>query len=194
MAHFLASGTDHTQLPNIHETWNELLDGLAFLYLDLDPSKPENTYQSQFLLQLLTHTHLQPCIGCLDVPKLDTSALKEHSVKGTLPLSCAMLKCAIHLFQRGDLHINDQLSAHGKATARTPLKLQTSLLGSAALKEIVVSANALVAPIMDSLVAEDGSLPNDALTDDLLVSANQHMRYLVKHQHSASHIAAQSAV
>ncbi|KAI6032281.1 hypothetical protein BKA83DRAFT_4030422, partial [Pisolithus microcarpus] len=32
------------------------------------------------------------------------------------------LECAIHLFQRGDLHIDDQLSAHGKATVRTPLK------------------------------------------------------------------------
>ncbi|KAI6111470.1 hypothetical protein EDD16DRAFT_1442680, partial [Pisolithus croceorrhizus] len=32
------------------------------------------------------------------------------------------LEHAIHLFQRGDHHVNDQLSAHGKATARTPLK------------------------------------------------------------------------
>ncbi|KAI6043363.1 hypothetical protein EDC04DRAFT_2553870, partial [Pisolithus marmoratus] len=30
---------------------------------------------------------------------------------------------AICLFQRGDLLVNDQISAHGKATARTPLKL-----------------------------------------------------------------------
>ncbi|KAI6128668.1 hypothetical protein EDD16DRAFT_1516144 [Pisolithus croceorrhizus] len=114
MAHFLASGTDHVQLSDIHEMCNELLDGLAFLYQDLDPSKPENAYQSQFLLQLLAHMHLQPCIGCLDIPKLDTSALKEHGVKGALSLSCAMW---------GDLQVKDQLSACGKATARTPLKL-----------------------------------------------------------------------
>ncbi|KAI5991907.1 hypothetical protein EDD15DRAFT_2168817 [Pisolithus albus] len=89
MAHFLASGTDHTQLSDVRETCNELLDGLAFLYQDLDPSKPENAYRSQFLLQLLAHTHLRPCVGCPDVPKLDTSALKEHGVKGALSLSCA---------------------------------------------------------------------------------------------------------
>ncbi|KAI6040512.1 hypothetical protein EDC04DRAFT_2541216, partial [Pisolithus marmoratus] len=29
----------------------------------------------------------------------------------------------IHLFQRGDLLVDDQISAHGKATVRTPLKL-----------------------------------------------------------------------
>ncbi|KAI6118056.1 hypothetical protein F5141DRAFT_974302, partial [Pisolithus sp. B1] len=36
------------------------------------------------------------------------------------------LEHAIHLFQRGDLHVDDQLSSHGKATARTPLKLNKS--------------------------------------------------------------------
>ncbi|KAI6017638.1 hypothetical protein PISMIDRAFT_18306 [Pisolithus microcarpus 441] len=41
MAHFLTSDTDNAQPPD-----------------DLDPSKPENAYQSQFLLQLLAHTHL----------------------------------------------------------------------------------------------------------------------------------------
>ncbi|KAI5991906.1 hypothetical protein EDD15DRAFT_2135288, partial [Pisolithus albus] len=33
------------------------------------------------------------------------------------------LERAIRLFQRGDLQVDDQLSARGKATARTPLKL-----------------------------------------------------------------------
>ncbi|KAI6018553.1 hypothetical protein BKA83DRAFT_4496063 [Pisolithus microcarpus] len=44
MAHFLASATDHMQPPSVWETCNELLDGLTFLYQDLDPSKPENAY------------------------------------------------------------------------------------------------------------------------------------------------------
>ncbi|KAI6017639.1 hypothetical protein BKA83DRAFT_4026399, partial [Pisolithus microcarpus] len=33
------------------------------------------------------------------------------------------LERAIRLFQRGELHVDDQLSSHGKATVRTPLKL-----------------------------------------------------------------------
>ncbi|KAI6103792.1 hypothetical protein EDD16DRAFT_1445914, partial [Pisolithus croceorrhizus] len=33
------------------------------------------------------------------------------------------LKHVIHLFQRGKLHVDDQLSSHGRATVRTPLKL-----------------------------------------------------------------------
>ncbi|KAI6029787.1 hypothetical protein BKA83DRAFT_4018049, partial [Pisolithus microcarpus] len=125
MAHFLASSTDDTQ-PPVRETCNELLDGFAFLFQDLDPSKPENAYQSQFLLQLLAHTHLRPCIGCPDVPRLNTDALKEHGVKGAISLSCAALERAIRLFQRGQLHVDDQFSSCGKATARTPLKLNKS--------------------------------------------------------------------
>ncbi|KAI6114543.1 hypothetical protein F5141DRAFT_979760, partial [Pisolithus sp. B1] len=126
MAHFLASGTDDTQPPNVRETCNELLAGLAFLFHDLDTSKSENAYRLQFLLQHLAHMHLRPCIGCPDVPRLDPDALKEHGVKGAISLSCAVLECAIHLFQRGDLHVDDQLSSHGKATVRTPLKINKS--------------------------------------------------------------------
>ncbi|KAI5999733.1 hypothetical protein EDC04DRAFT_2546513, partial [Pisolithus marmoratus] len=33
------------------------------------------------------------------------------------------LEHAIHLFQRGKLHVNDQISACSKATVKTPLKL-----------------------------------------------------------------------
>ncbi|KAI6014755.1 hypothetical protein BKA83DRAFT_4022974, partial [Pisolithus microcarpus] len=33
------------------------------------------------------------------------------------------LEHAIHLFQRGKLHVDDQISTHGKATVKTPLKL-----------------------------------------------------------------------
>ncbi|KAI6118057.1 hypothetical protein F5141DRAFT_1000163 [Pisolithus sp. B1] len=89
MAHFLASGTDDAQPPNVQETCNELLAGLTFLFHDLDTSKSENAYRSQFLLQLLAHMHLQPCIGCPDVLRLNTNALKEHGVKGAISLSCA---------------------------------------------------------------------------------------------------------
>ncbi|KAI6028140.1 hypothetical protein EDC04DRAFT_2534186, partial [Pisolithus marmoratus] len=30
---------------------------------------------------------------------------------------------AIHLFQRGKLHVDNQISTHGKATVKPPLKL-----------------------------------------------------------------------
>ncbi|KAI6100816.1 hypothetical protein EDD16DRAFT_1448330, partial [Pisolithus croceorrhizus] len=122
MAHFLASGSDDTP-DAVRETCKELLDGLAFLFQDLDPTKPENAYRSQFLLQLLAHTHLRSCIGCPDVPKLDTDALKEYGIKGAISLCCAALERAIRLFQRGELHVDDQISTRGKATAKTPLKL-----------------------------------------------------------------------
>ncbi|KAI6113945.1 hypothetical protein EDD17DRAFT_1515405 [Pisolithus thermaeus] len=173
--------------------------------VDPDPSKSENAYQLQFLLQLLMHTHLWPYIGCPDVLRLDTNALKEHSVKGAISLSCAALKCMIHLFQRGDLHVNDQLSSHGKATARTPLKLnklsgrETSTTlsfskqnwgacthqyfmsvnkhNSAVLKEVIASASAFVTPTMDSLMAEDGTSPDDVLTDGFLTSEVQLNKY-----------------
>ncbi|KAI6099444.1 hypothetical protein EDD16DRAFT_1892324 [Pisolithus croceorrhizus] len=147
--------------------------------------------------------HLRPCIGCPDVPRLDTNALKEHGVKGAISLSCAALERAIRLFQRGDLHVDDQLSSCGKATARTPLKINkssgretsTALSFSqqnwgactcqyfmsvnkhdeAALKEIIISASAFITPTMDSLMAEDGTSADDALTDDFFMSANQRM-------------------
>ncbi|KAI6103793.1 hypothetical protein EDD16DRAFT_1493378 [Pisolithus croceorrhizus] len=89
MAHFLASDSDDTQAPDVQETCSELLAGLAFLFQDLDPLKPENAYQSQFLLQLLAHMHLQPCIGCPDVLRLNTDSLKAHGVRGMLSLCCA---------------------------------------------------------------------------------------------------------
>ncbi|KAI6097748.1 hypothetical protein EDD16DRAFT_1776202 [Pisolithus croceorrhizus] len=175
---------------------------------DLDPLKLENAYRSQFLLQLLAHMHLWPCIGCLDVLRLNTDSLKAHGVRGVLSLCCVALKCVIHLFQRGKLHIDDQLSSHGKATVRTPLKLNkpsgremsTALsfskqnwgactcqyfmsvnkCNNTALKEIVISASTFITPTMDSLMAEDGTSPNDMLTDDFLVSANQHMSIYVQ--------------
>ncbi|KAI6008001.1 hypothetical protein EDC04DRAFT_2907399 [Pisolithus marmoratus] len=44
MAHFLASDADHEEPSDIQEMCNKLLDGLAFLYQDLDASKPEYAY------------------------------------------------------------------------------------------------------------------------------------------------------
>ncbi|KAI6162854.1 hypothetical protein EDD17DRAFT_1756885 [Pisolithus thermaeus] len=92
-AHFLALGSEDTQHPDaIWETCKELLDGLAFLFQDLSPMKPENAYQSQFLLQLLTLTHLQSCIGCPDIPNLDTAgccaATAFLPVLSTMTASC----------------------------------------------------------------------------------------------------------
>ena len=90
VAHFLASEIDETKnTAAIHKICRELLDGFTFLYEDFDPANSENAFQSHFLLQLLAHGHLRPCIGCPDIPKLDTENLKEHGIKGVLSLCCA---------------------------------------------------------------------------------------------------------
>ncbi|KIM50390.1 hypothetical protein SCLCIDRAFT_145609, partial [Scleroderma citrinum Foug A] len=89
---------------------------------------------SSFVLQLLAHTHLQPCFGCPDILKLNTTALKAHGIKGALSLCCAVVSCAcylvdhtnvhfqlkhaLHLIQRGDINIDDQISTRGKATMK----------------------------------------------------------------------------
>jgi len=89
--HFLVLG--HGDAPSadaVQQTCEELMDGpFAFLYQDLNVSNPENAYQSHFILHLLAHAHLCPCIGCSDIPRLDTAALKEHSVKDAISLCCS---------------------------------------------------------------------------------------------------------
>ncbi|KAI6030262.1 hypothetical protein EDC04DRAFT_2605340 [Pisolithus marmoratus] len=162
MAHFLSSGADNSPSPDVvWETCNELLDGLSFLFQDLDPTKLENACQSHFLLQLLAHTHLQPCVGCPDVPRLDTNALKEHGIKGAISLCCAM---------RGELHVDDQISTHGKATTRTPLKFN-KVSGKESSATLAFSKqNWGSCPTMDSAMLEDGSFLDEVVTDDLAVS------------------------
>ena len=90
VAHFLASDGDDTKsFAAIQETCLDLLDGFAFLYQDLDPTTAENAYRSCFFLQLFAHAHLRPCIGCPDIPRLNTDDLKEHGVKGAMSLCCS---------------------------------------------------------------------------------------------------------
>ncbi|KAI6126327.1 hypothetical protein EDD16DRAFT_1516790 [Pisolithus croceorrhizus] len=110
---------------------------------------------------------IMPCVGCPDVPRLDTNALKEHGIKGAISLCCTT---------RGHLHVDDQISTCGKATARTPLQFNkvSGMEFHAVLKEIITLANTLITPTMDSTMLEDGSFPDDMVTDDLAVS-NQHM-------------------
>ena len=95
MAHFLASSpgddTEATDPTAIQETCNDLLDKLSFLYEDLDDQKPENAYWSQFVLQLLAHAHMRSCVGCPDIPRIDTDTLKAHGIKGALSLCCAVV-------------------------------------------------------------------------------------------------------
>ncbi|KAI6004447.1 hypothetical protein F5J12DRAFT_783420 [Pisolithus orientalis] len=200
IAHFLVAGPINNidaksmDLPAIQETCNDLLERFSFLCQDLDHQNPTNTFHSQFILQLLAHTHLQSCVGCPDIPALRMDTLKAFGVQGALALSCAVLKCAIQLFQRGDMDINNQISTWGKATVKTPLKLnrmsgKESLAALAfleqnwgmctrhyymsvakcdhlALTEIISMVNALVSPAMDSLL-DDGSLQVDSVAEDL---------------------------
>ncbi|KAL4066553.1 hypothetical protein J3A83DRAFT_4189842 [Scleroderma citrinum] len=141
----------------------------------------------------------QTCIELLD--GLNTNGLKEYGVKGVMALCCSALEHAIHLFYKGEVHINDQISTCGRATVKTPLKskkgsekeLLTILVFSdqnwgsctrqyfisvagcdaAELKEVVTMANALVTP-MDSIMSEDGIL-GDLMAEDLNMSADQCM-------------------
>ena len=99
------------------------------------------------------------------------------------------------------MHVNDQISTRGKATAKTPLKLNrmTGKESSSALafleqnwgactrqyfmsvsrhdhpvlKQIAMMANTLVLPAMDAL--EDCSLQGDQMVDELVLSAGQHI-------------------
>ncbi|KIO14671.1 hypothetical protein M404DRAFT_118971, partial [Pisolithus tinctorius Marx 270] len=208
IAHFLAAGpsndidAESMDLPAIQETCNDLLERFSFLYQDLDHQNPANTFCSQFILQLLAHTHLRSCIRCPDILALRTDTLKVFGVQGALVLSCAALEHAIQLFQRGDMDIDNQISTWGKATAKTPLKLnRTSGKESSAalafseqnwgtctrhyytsvakrdhlaLTEIVSMANALVSLATDSLL-DDGSLRVDSAAEDLGMSIDQCM-------------------
>ena len=100
VAHFLASEIGNTKnTAAMCKICHELLDGFSFLYEDLDPTNSENAFWSHFLLQLLSHGHLHPCIGCPDIPKLDTENLKEHGIKGVLCLCCAVV---CHSFSPSD--------------------------------------------------------------------------------------------
>lgn len=45
-----------------------LLESFAFLYQDLDASKPQNAFRSQFMLQLLNMAHLQYVNGAMKSP------------------------------------------------------------------------------------------------------------------------------
>ena len=214
-ADVLGKDTDERRSPQ--EICGDLLTGLAFLFKDLE-AKPENVFQSPLLLQLLAHTHLQPCIGCPDaIPKLDITALKVHGIKGALSLCCAAVSCAcylagptnihfqleraLRLIQRGDIDIDDQISTRGKATAKTPLKLNKAPgkessaalsfskqnWGScsreyfmsinkrdvATLKEIVSKASAFNTSILDGLSSEDGSCQDNAMANDQMAAASQ---------------------
>ncbi|KIM51270.1 hypothetical protein SCLCIDRAFT_143617, partial [Scleroderma citrinum Foug A] len=198
VAHFL-SVADERRSPQ--EICDDLLTGLTFLFRDLDP-KPENAFRSPLVLQLLAHTHLRPCVGCPNIPRLNTTALKAHGIKGAISLCCAALERALRLIQRGDIDIGDQTSARSKATVKMPFKFNkaigkessTALLFSeqnwgsctreylmsinkrdvATLKEIVSMASALKTSALDGILSEDGSYQDNAMANDQMVAANQH--------------------
>ncbi|KAI6112128.1 hypothetical protein EDD16DRAFT_1521590 [Pisolithus croceorrhizus] len=180
MAHFLASSDDTRHPGTVWEMCKDLLDGLAFLFQDLDPMNSKNVYRSQLLLQLLAHTHLWSCVGCPDIPNLNTHSLKEYGIKGAISLCCAAI------------------STHSKAMARTLLKLNrtsrkelsTALAfseqnwgsctwqyfmlvnrcGHAALKEVITMANSVLMSTMDSTMLEDSTFQDDVMADDLVYS------------------------
>ncbi|KAL4079036.1 hypothetical protein J3A83DRAFT_4367753 [Scleroderma citrinum] len=188
VAHFLASDSDNTQsLVAVQQMCIKLLDGEGVSII--------------FFLHLLAHAHLHPCTGCPDIPRLNTNGLKEHGVKGAMALCCSALEHVIHLFYKGEVHVNDQISTCGRATMKTPLKskkgsekepltilafsdqnwgsctrqyfISVARCDATALKEVITMANALVTPV-DSMMSEDGSL-GDLMVEDLNMSTDQHM-------------------
>jgi hypothetical protein len=106
------------------------------------------------------------------------------------------------LFHSGELQVDDQISTCGKATTKTPLKLNkaTGKESSSALafseqnwgactrqyyisvakhanttlSEIVTMANALIVPTLEML-SDDGSLQSDVMKEELAMVADQHM-------------------
>jgi len=63
-----------------------LLDRFSFLYMDMDPSEPDNVFRSGFVQQLFQTSHLNAIKGHIRVPTLDMDSLVEHGVIGALGL------------------------------------------------------------------------------------------------------------
>ena len=91
VTHFLVSDPEigMPSLAQAQELCSDLLENIRFLYLDQDSGKPENLFQSYFVLYLLGHAHLCPCADSPDVPDLKIGELKKSGVKGVLALTCA---------------------------------------------------------------------------------------------------------
>ncbi|KAI5986087.1 hypothetical protein F5J12DRAFT_973834 [Pisolithus orientalis] len=125
ITHFLVSDPEigMLSLTQAQELCSKLLEGFAFLYSDQDSHKPENIFQSYFVLYLLGHTHLWPCGDSPDVPKLKIRELKNTGIKGTLALTCAMLHCTLPLLKTGELQIDTKHTSFRKAAIKIPLKV-----------------------------------------------------------------------
>ena len=91
IAHFLVSNPEIgvPSLAQAQELCSKLLEDFTFLYSDQNPRKPENIFQSYFVLYLIGHAHLRPCADSPDVPQLKIGDLKKFGVKGALALTCA---------------------------------------------------------------------------------------------------------
>ena len=77
---------------------SDLLKGLTFLYSNQDSEKPENLFQSCFVLYLLGHAHLRPCGGAPDIPELRIGDPKETGIKGALALTCVAVCIAFESY------------------------------------------------------------------------------------------------
>ncbi|KIM56147.1 hypothetical protein SCLCIDRAFT_133291, partial [Scleroderma citrinum Foug A] len=118
IAHFLVSNTKL-----VEGLCSDLLKGLTFLYSNQDSEKPENLFQSCFVLYLLGHAHLRPCGGAPDIPELRIGDPKETGIKGALALTCVALHHTFSSFQTGELQINVSKLTFCKAQVKVPLKM-----------------------------------------------------------------------
>ncbi|KIN97123.1 hypothetical protein M404DRAFT_161325, partial [Pisolithus tinctorius Marx 270] len=125
ITHFLVSDPEISMLSlaQAQELCSKLLEGFTFLYVDQDSCKPENIFQSYFVLFLLGHMHLRPCADSPDVPKLKIRELKKIGIKGALALCCAALHHTLSLFKTGKLQIDIKYTSFRKAAIKIPLKV-----------------------------------------------------------------------
>ena len=68
-----------------------LLDRFSFLYMDMDPSEPDNMFRSGFVQQLFQMSHLDAIKGHVRVPTLDMDSLVERGMISALGLCGAVV-------------------------------------------------------------------------------------------------------
>ncbi|KAG1876244.1 hypothetical protein F4604DRAFT_1924530 [Suillus subluteus] len=84
----------------------ELLEDFVFIFEDMDCSDSMKAFQSPFMLQLFTTTHLHSTIGYAEVTAIKTDVLAAIGVSGVLAICAASLKHTIKCLSAGAINID----------------------------------------------------------------------------------------
>ncbi|KAG2090358.1 uncharacterized protein F5147DRAFT_780314 [Suillus discolor] len=108
-----------------------LLENWAFLYEDPDNCDPNKIYRSVFILEMIESAHINATAGSLDVPALNTDALRLNGMQGVIAASAAALERAFNIATKpknfADTFSTGTSSVKGSIKARkTPLKRNKS--------------------------------------------------------------------